>query len=303
MVVAFGHGFRKRQRTVWKMNESASVSASPGGVQEAAGTYGGKTQTRLALDDLIDGLSRWWLWNAMAHQDILQRYRGSVLGPFWLTLSMAIMIAALGVLYSTLFKISLEGYLPFLCLGILTWTLLSSICLDGCNSFTAVDSIIKQIRIPFSVHIYRMVWRNLIIFGHNVVVYFFVVVIFGIWPTWATLLAIPGLVLVLVNGVWIGLVLGMICARFRDVPQIVASLVQVTFFVTPIIWKPELLGPYEGIAHLNPFMSFVDLIRAPLLGYPPHALSWLTAVAVTVAGWSFAFACFVRFRSRIPYWC
>lgn len=260
-------------------------------------------QTRLAVADLREGVAHWPLWKAMAWQDILQRYRGSMLGPFWLTISMAIMIGALGVLYSTLFKIRIDDYLPFLCLGILAWSFLSTIVVESCTVFTSSETIIKQIRIAFSVYVFRMIWRNLIILGHNAVVYIAVMLIFGIAPTWTTLLALPGLALTLVNAVWVALLSGMICARFRDVPQIVASLTQVVFFVTPIIWKPEHLGPYETIAHLNPFMSFVDLIRAPLLGQAPDLMSWLVAGVVTVCGWVAAFNAFVRFRARIPYWC
>lgn len=260
-------------------------------------------QTRLAITDLRGGLEHWPLWNAMAWQDILQRYRGSMLGPFWLTISMAIMIAALGILYSTLFKIQIDDYLPFLCLGILSWSFLSTIVVESCTVFTSSEAIIKQIRIAFSVYVYRMIWRNLLILGHNAVVYVVVMLVFGLTPTWATLLVIPGLALILINAVWIALFFGMICARFRDVPQIIASLTQVVFFVTPIIWKPEHLGPYETIAHLNPFMSFVDLLRAPLLGTAPDALSWVVAIVATIVGWGVSFAAFVRFRSRIPYWC
>lgn len=256
-----------------------------------------------AVRDLRDGMGRWWLWSAMAWQDILQRYRGSLLGPFWLTLSMSIMIGALGVLYSTLFKIRIDDYLPFLCLGILSWTLISTIINDSCTVFTTSEALIKQIRMPFSIHVYRMLWRNLIILAHNAVVYVVVAAVFSIPLSWPTLLVLPGLVLVILNGAWLGLGLGMVCARFRDVPQIVGSLTQVVFFITPIIWKPGLLGEYEGVAHLNPLMSFVDLLRAPLMGGTPHVLSWVVAGMVTLAGWVGAFALFTRFRSRIPYWC
>lgn len=285
-------------------SDVAASVVPPAGERAAKDVHGERArQTRLAVADLREGLAHWPLWKAMAWQDILQRYRGSMLGPFWLTISMAIMIAALGALYSTLFKIKIDDYLPFLCLGILTWSFLSTIVVESCTVFTSSETIIKQIRIAFSVYVFRMVWRNLIILGHNAVVYVVVMLIFGIAPTWATLLALPGLALALINAVWVALLFGLICARFRDVPQIVASLTQVVFFVTPIIWKPELLGPYEAIAHLNPFMSFVDLIRAPLLGQAPDLMSWLVAGAVTVCGWLAAFNAFVRFRGRIPYWC
>lgn len=283
-----------------------SADPAPAPIHVLRAVYGpaaGLAPGALARRDFIEGLQRWWLWNAMGWQDILLRYRGSVLGPFWLTLSMGIMIATLGVLYSTLFKIELHDYMPFLCLGILSWNLLSALVIESCYVFVQAEAIVKQVKLPFSVHAYRMIWRNLIVAGHNVVVYPIVMILFGVTPTVATLLFIPGLALVLLNAVWVAMLLGLICARFRDVPQIVASLVQVVFFVTPIIWKPELLGRHQSLAHLNPFFAFVDLLRAPLLGVAPDMLSWGMGLLTTVIGWGVTMAMFSRFRSRIPYWC
>ncbi len=256
----------------------------------------------LALADLAEGLSRWRLWGLMGWQDIRTRYRRSMLGPFWLTLSMAILVGTLGFLYGALFRIAIADYLPFLTLGFITWGLLSGIATEGCSALILAETYIKQMKLPFSLHVYRMVWRNLIIFAHNLVVYVGVAVIFGIWPGAAALLVLPGLALIVLNAVWVGLAFGMVCARFRDVPPIVASLMQVAFFLTPILWKPELLGNRIGLVHVNPFYHFVELIRAPLLGDVPAPATWGVALATTAVGWLLTYLLFRRFRSRISYW-
>lgn len=238
----------------------------------------------------------------MAWQDILQRYRGSALGPFWLTISMTIMIVTLGFLYSKLFQMRLEEYIPYLCLGLIAWGLISSILSDGCNAFIHAETIIKQVKIPLSVHVYRVIYRNLVIAAHNLVVYVLVLIYFKIPLSWNILLVIPGLVLLILTSAWWTLLTGMICARFRDVPQIIANLVQVVFFISPIMWKPELLGDRLWVARLNPAYSFIELIRQPLLGSAPDALIWTMAIGVTVAGWIITFLFFSRFRARIAYW-
>ncbi|MDK1020498.1 MAG: ABC transporter permease [Candidatus Hydrogenedentes bacterium] len=265
----------------------------------------------LAVRDLWVGLARWNLWALLGWQDIKQRYRRSLLGPFWLTLSMGVMVGALGVLYGALFGLAVADYLPFLCLGFIAWGFISGTVNDGCVAFIESENFIRQIRLPFSTFVYRLIWRNLIILGHNFAVFVVVAVVFGIWPGWAGLLLVPGLVLICATGGWVSLLLGMICARFRDVPQIVASLMQVAFFLTPIIWKPELLANRAGFVQINPFYHYVELIRAPLhveliraplLGTEPGALSWAVALGATGVGWLVTFLFFCRFRSRIAYW-
>jgi ABC-type polysaccharide/polyol phosphate export permease len=238
----------------------------------------------------------------MGWLDIRRRYRRSLLGPFWLTLSMSILIASLGLVYGSLFKLDLSTYLPFLAVGMAVWSFLATILIEGCQSFVDLESLIKQIRLPLSVHVLRTVWRDILIFAHNMVIYVGVALWFGIWPGVTILLAVPGLLLIFVNAVWIVLLLGMVCARFRDVPQIVASLSQLLFFVTPVMWRPELIHDRQFIVTLNPFHHLIELVRSPLLGIVPGWQSWASSLLFAALGWSFTFYCFTRFRKRIAYW-
>jgi lipopolysaccharide transport system permease protein len=147
-----------------------------------------------------------------------------------------------------------------------------------------------------------MVWEHLIMMGHNALVYAAVVAILGIFAGAAGLLIVPALALVILNALWVGVLLGTLCARFRDIPQIVQSLMRVAFFLTPVIWMPDQLGARAYLALFNPFTYFVELIRAPLIGQVPSALTWGLALAVTLSGWTLAGVAFVRFRGRVPYW-
>ena len=239
-------------------------------------------------------------------QDIRRRYRRSILGPFWLTISMGILVAALGALYGTLLNVEIAVYVPFLALGFVIWTLISAVITEGCTAFISAESIVKQTNLPLSVHVYRMVWRNFLILCHNAAIFVVVAVVFAIWPGWTGLLALPGLVFLCLNAIWVGLLLGIVSARFRDVPPIVASVVRILFFVTPIIWMPELMPARALMLALvldfNPFFHFVEVVRAPLLGQAPALVSWLVVSGTTLGGWLLAFALLRRYRRRIAYW-
>jgi ABC-2 type transport system permease protein len=129
-----------------------------------------------------------------------------------------------------------------------------------------------------------------------------VTLIFAIRPGWALLLAVPAVVVLCLNGLWVGLLLGLLSARFRDVPQIVANAIQVVFFLTPIIWQPDLLPRHALVLTFNPFFYAVELVRAPLLGTAPPLRSWLVVLAVTFVGTAITLAMYTRFRCRIAYW-
>lgn len=261
-----------------------------------------KTQKQLAAEDIIVGASSWWLWLTMAWQDIRQRYRGSVIGPFWLTFSMAIMVGSLGFLYSTIWRIDIKTFLPYFTLGLLFWNLISSLVNDGTTTFTRAEGILLQVRMPQTVHVLRSVTRNLIIFLHNCVVAIAVLAIFAVPQSFYSLVSLIGLALILINGLWFTMLIGMLCTRFRDIGPIVSSFTQIVFFLTPIIWLPEALGNKFWLMYFNPAYVFIEIARGPLLGHTIPWQVWTTAVLVTVAGYLVTFAFFARFRARLPFW-
>ncbi len=262
----------------------------------------GRLAASLAWVDFSNAFRVWPIWVMLGWQDIRQRYRRSTLGPFWLTLSMGIMVGSIGGVYAGLFNVELDDYLPFVALGFILWGLLSGILIDGCTTFVGADSIIKEARLPLFMHAFRIVWRQVIIFAHNFVIYLIVAVAFAVWPKPVILLVVPAFVLWVANAVWISMLLGLLCARFRDIPQIVNSIVQLAFLVTPIIWKPNLLSKRTYLLHGNPLYHFMEVMREPLLGVAPSAFSWYFVIGTTVGGWLVTFELFRRYRWRVAYW-
>ncbi len=259
---------------------------------------------QLGWSDIQASLKGYELAAMFGWQDIRQRYRRSSLGPFWLTISMGVLIAALGFVFGTLFSSPMKEFLPFLTCGLILWTLITTILNEGCTGFTTVEAMIKQISLPLFTHILRLIWRNLIIFAHNLVIFPLVLLFFWVPMGPTALLAVPGLILLVINLSWIALMLGVFCTRYRDVPQIVSNLLQVSFYLTPIIWMPQMVPRRSGLIllNLNPFYHLVEIVRAPLLGGMPSLTNWAVAAALAVTGWTLTLFFYGRFRSRIAYW-
>lgn len=254
------------------------------------------------IGDIRATIASYRIWHLLAVQDIRQRYRRSVLGPLWITLSTLISIGALALVYTKIFNIPAAQYLPFLTLGVVVWTLLSSLIIDSCTIFIAAESIIKQVNLPFGVHVARMVWRNVIVFFHNLAAGLVVLLLMRTPFTLDLLLFPIALAIVSVAGVAIGYLMGALCTRFRDIPQIVNSLVQVLFYVTPVIWAPSMLKGHEELLNFNPLYHFLQIMRAPLLGQDAGTISWLAATGFTLALVVAAHLFLRRYRQRIAYW-
>ncbi|MGE5522717.1 MAG: ABC transporter permease [Rhodospirillaceae bacterium] len=255
-----------------------------------------------AIRDVRDGIASIYVWPMLGWLEIKQRYRRSTLGPFWLTLSTAVVILGMGPLYGRLFNQDLSAYFPFLAVSIVLWSLMSTLITDSCTAFISAEGYIKDLKLPYTVHVLRIVWRNLIMFAHNLIAVLVVLAIFR--PHWGpSLVLVPvGVLLIAINGVWFGILLGLLCTRFRDIPQVVASLLQLAFFLTPILWRPTMLGKYQWALDLNPLYVFMEIVRAPLLGEETRVKLWLLALLITGIGWVISMLLFARFRTRIAYW-
>ena len=260
-----------------------------------------------AWADLTGGFHRRELWLHLGWQDIKQRYRRSVLGPFWITIATGTTAVAMGGLYSKLFHLDLAEHLPYVTLGLIIWNLINAAILEGSEVFVANEGLIKQLPTPLSVHVYRLVWRQMILFAHNIVIYVVVAAVFPKPWSWADLAVIPALGLIALNCVWVSLCFGILATRYRDIAPLLNSVVQLLFFMTPIIWNDATLrrqgaGRWSKIVELNPLLHYLDIVRAPLLGGPQELRHWVVVLVLTVLGWLAAALALKQYRARVPYW-
>lgn len=209
----------------------------------------------------------------------------------------------MGPLYGALLGQDVSTYLQHVAISFILWTFISSSITESGTAFVGAEGFIKQIALPLSVHIFRLLSKNALMLAHNAII-IILVLIFLPPAHWGSVWMLPfGLLLVLGNLFWVALLLAVLSARFRDIPQIIASVVQVAFFLSPIIWKADMLGPQNRfVADYNPLYHLIEVVRAPLLGAPIHAISWIVTVSLLVLGSVGAFLIFARLRARVPYW-
>jgi ABC-type polysaccharide/polyol phosphate export permease len=221
--------------------------------------------------------------------------------PFWITISLGAFILGLSFIYSPLVGGEAGSFLPFVAFGFIAWQFISQLVLDGCTVFIANGPIIQQLQAPLSIYIYQTVWRHLIILAHNLLIYVLIALTYGLLPSWQTLLVVPGIILVGINGISIGMLLGTLSARFHDIPPIVQTITQMMFLLTPILCRPDQVPGRELFYLLNPFYYLVEIIREPLEGSAPSLFIWTVVLAVTAAGFVVSLLFFSRFRNRIVY--
>jgi ABC-type polysaccharide/polyol phosphate export permease len=237
-------------------------------------------------------------------QDIRQAYRRSAIGPFWLTMGMAVQVVAIGLVFGLIFGTPLEEFLPYLAVSLILWSFFSSSILDGSMGFITGEAILRQLPIPVYMHMVRSIWKNVLMLAHNAVILPILFLVFLKLPNWNLVLLVPGFLMTATFLFCSSYILALVTARYRDMQQIIASVMTVMFYVTPVIWQPSLIP--SGAAHLllglNPLYHFLQIVRLPILGQAPTFENWALAIVMTLLAGLVAYLASKKYRNRLAYW-
>ena len=258
---------------------------------------------RIACVDILAGMRAIDIWGRLGWRETKRRYRRTAFGPFWTTVGLAVFVTTLGLVWANLWHRDPKTYLPYLTSGMVCWVMFSTICMDGCVTFIVAEKLLRQLRISYTLLSCANVWRNAVLFFHNLTIYVLICLYAGVPFTLGTLLFIPGFALFWLNAVWISMLLGALCARFRDVQQLVGTLsADLAVPHADLLVAGSVERAHRADGGLNPIYYLIVVIRGPLLGQVPPLLDWFILIAITIVGWTMTVQMLTKFRQRIVYW-
>lgn len=256
--------------------------------------------------DILLGAKNFQVWFILAMNDIKQRYARSILGPIWLSLSTLISILVLSILYSMVLNIQIENYPLHLCIGIIVWSYINSIINDSSQCFIQSDNLIKHFNLPLSIYVYRSCCRNVLIFLHNLPIILCFIIYYKVEIDFKILLAIFGFFLISFLLINISIVISIVSSRFRDFPPLLTSLMQISFFITPVLWTSDTIilrfPDYKWILDLNPFYHIIEIIRSPLMGNSSSITSWLAVLICSICSLLLSNYLMRKYRYSVIYW-
>ncbi|MBV7429209.1 ABC transporter permease [Acidovorax sp. sif1233] len=260
-------------------------------------------QVQLLWRDIRGAMLAWRFWCFMGWNDVAKQYRRTFLGPVWIALHTALFIIAFGLIGAQLFKYPPDWYLPYFCAGHVLFGYFSALINEGCLTYIGADAFLKQTPYPKMAFVFRTVFRCSLLMLHSAVIVLAVLLWsgrLGDVQWWALLGAAA---LTLAAACFVVAILGGLATRFRDVTVATGSLMQVSFFVTPVLWVPDQLTERaQWVVHLNPLALFLDLVRSPLMGTVPSMRTWGAAGGMVVLLALVFFWQYVVIRRRIVYW-
>ena len=201
---------------------------------------------------------------ALAWSDMRHRYVRSLLGPFWMSIQMAIMVAVLGSVIGHFSNASAVARLPMLALSLTAWTFLNSVVLDATTALQNSASLIKDRALPPVIFLLQCVFRQGLFALHNACVPLILWLVLAPKEFGGAVVALPGLAVFIVCTLGLSLVLGAMATRFRDLKPIIESSLTLAFLSSPIIWSPEMINQASSVMRLNPLTHLFAIWREPL---------------------------------------
>lgn len=282
---------------------AAPPAATPPGAGVAVSSSAAASRPTILFEDVIDGLGMSEVWRAFAWDEMQQRYRRSVLGILWIFVAYAVFVGTIAFFFAGFAKMGAHQFIIYVALGYATYQFLVGNITDGCQVFSASGNWIKSTTLPYSIYVYKSIFRSVFTVALQLLVALGVMIYFGWRPTWLSLLSLPAAAIFLLDAVAIQYFLGLFGARYRDIPHLVTTIMRVLFFMTPILWvREEMRGIRATLADVNPLTHFLEIFRAPLMGAEPRLSSWAVVLISSAVIWLAAAIAAWRMRRRLPFW-
>ena len=255
-----------------------------------------------ALKEIWTSIFAWKIWWHIGLEDVVGRYRRTVLGPLWIVISQCAFIFGIYFIRHSISGGNDSNFLVFLSISIPAWNLIAAFLTEGTGALLRSKGYIESYPLPLPIFIIRSVFASLVNFAHLLAVFAVVAIITQSAPTANILAFIPGLIIVLCFGLGISLGLAALGTRFRDLGPAMASIVSLMFVLSPVFWIPTPEQLQSPIVTLNPFYYLLEVVREPLLNVPMTPGNWLIATAIGAISLIAGSIIYKIMRPSIVYW-
>lgn len=234
--------------------------------------------------------------------DLRSKYKRTILGPFWVVLGLAAGSIGLGFLWSVLWNVPTAEMLPRITVGFLVWILISSTIVEGSNSLISQEVLIKNIKLPFSFFPLLSLCRQVINFVHSLLIIIVLYLFFPLENYGNIIWFFPALIITLINMFLLTFLLAVLSSRFRDIQPLIAAIMPMLFFLSPVLFRIQQTESISWLMWLNPLTYVISILRDPLLGQKPEMIFFVVMSAFTVVLYIFLAILIKKKINNIVYW-
>lgn len=194
--------------------------------------------------------------------DFKLRYQGSYLGYFWTLIKPLLLFGVIYLVFAYFMPVPIEDYAIYLLLGILIWNFFSEATLIGMNTFITKKDLVTKVYFSRAALLIASTITSLITLLLNLIIFFLFLVFAGVSPGPEALFFILYVVELYLIGTGVAFILAALYVRFKDMQHIWEILLQIGFWLTPIIYPVTVIPQeYHRLVFLNPLSRIIEYSR------------------------------------------
>lgn len=272
-------------------------------VDQAPATLAPKGRAGFLAPLIAGPLARPTVWMGLAWSDVVQSYRRTFFGPFWITLNLVIFATAMTLVMGSIFKVSAPDYAGYVVCGMIVWLWISAMLTDVGNTFLVYGQFLRSMPMDKAFFIWAAVGKQVIVLAHQMIVYAALILLGVVNVSPYTLLAIPAVAVLFLISVPFAAVASILFARYRDLPRLISGSIVLVIMLTPIFWKPDMIAGWRSaFVYLNPVYYVIDFVRSPLLGDPIKPLTAIVVLGLAAVLWIAGAAFYNRYQKYVVFW-
>jgi len=253
--------------------------------------------------DFYDAIKKFKIWISLSKFDIIKRYKRSLIGPWWITLSTFFLILGISLLYSIILNQDFKTHIFNLSINLIIWIFIRESIVDSCQSLIESKNLIMNEQFNIIVFALRVILRNLIIFAHNTLIIFLLLLFLkDKFELYGVLLFFLNLFLLVLFLIPICISVSLISTRFRDFQMIVTNIMQLLFFISPILFTKQLVSNVEWIININPFAMLMLLISESLTENKINLDYFFYIIFYFLFFYFFNLKIYSYYKKKITYW-
>ncbi|EKF6289094.1 ABC transporter permease [Vibrio cholerae] len=253
------------------------------------------------FEDLKESLKERQLWTTLAWIELKRGFSGTKLGVLWRPTSALIVGLSLGNVYSIILNKSTSDYIPYVVAGLVVWSLISQLITEGGKLFLANGPQIKEMPISYTSYIAKYLTRNIISFLLSSLAVILVLVYYNQLSRIEPIAFIFGTLMVVINGIWVSILFGIATIYIRDITELISNFMRLVFFITPVLWSPDMASSKGQIVKYNPLYYYLDVIRSPMIGHEVDIYSYYIIATITIVGLIVSVIVYSKYRDKISF--
>ena len=242
------------------------------------------------------------IWLHLGWRDLKIQYAATKIGPWWSAANLFATIMGSSLAVGLLSGKGALTQSPRLAVGLSIWTLISASLIEATSLYEDDKSLLLNTTISEESLIYRLIWRNFIIFAHNALVVILVFVISGNYSPFEIVYLVPIALLTSVALLYPIVLFAQSVYWMPDLRAVLPPFIQFCFFLTPVLWEPPTSGPGKLLLELNPAAWFLHFSQGIILHnsvYWSYLARMLVFAGISILGLSVSTTMMANVRKRL----